>query len=39
VRSETIPADETLSIQTAGMAKGLYLIQAEGYAPVKVVLY
>jgi len=39
VRSEMIPATSTLSIQTSYMAKGLYLVQAEGYAPVKVVLY
>jgi hypothetical protein len=38
VLTKTITADSKLSISTAFLAKGIYLIQAQGYSPVKLVV-
>lgn len=38
VMSKTVSAESKLSIPTSAMAKGIYLIQAEGFAPVKILI-
>jgi hypothetical protein len=38
VLTKTITADSKLSLSTASLTKGIYLIQAQGYSPVKLVV-
>jgi len=39
ILSKSVAPESNLLLETTGFAKGLYLINAEGFAPVKVLIH